>query len=59
MISRTTLVAALFAMLVTASLAGAAELHVRKVDAAAAAPVVAVVQLPTVVVTGKRIAAQA
>lgn len=53
-ISRTSIVAALFAVVSTAAVFGAAEQHVRKVDAALAATTVAVVQLPTVVVTAKR-----
>jgi hypothetical protein len=58
MISRTSILAALFAVFATATLAGAAEYQTRRVDAAAATAV-ATVQLPTVVVTARRIAADA
>lgn len=56
MISRTSIIAAVFAVIATASLAGAAEYQVRRVDAAlaAAAATTTVAQLPTVYVTGKR-----
>jgi hypothetical protein len=54
MISRTSIIAAVFAVLGTVTLFSAAEQHVRHVDTAVAAPTVAVVHLPTVVVTAKR-----
>jgi hypothetical protein len=59
MISRTSILAALFAVIATTSIAFAADHQVRRVDAAATASATAVaatVQLPTVYVTAKRAA---
>lgn len=60
MISRTTAIAAVFAILTAASLAGAAELRIRSIaNNSAATRVATTVQLPTVVVTAKRIPSKA